>query len=176
MTRIGDNYGILKWERDKRTVGAFKSGGHVVRKINAVTWLANGGGIASMIGFRVAGHHDEQEHAHTMSDMTEKLDEATEQIISAERRFLEARGKFNANIKNEIASVEAASKKIAGEFDRINGALLRLTAVYTSSGFVNAIENAERLAAALASIQSLTTSKLTFAVIDHGQPEKQSDK
>ena len=99
--------------------------------------------------------------------MERTLQTAIDETDTAFQQYDKLRSKFRAEIKNDVASVEASAKKISAEFLRIATALENIQRTYTSGEFVAAVANAERLARALESIQKLSSSKLTFAVIEN---------
>lgn len=148
--------------------------GIVWRKDTLDEFMANGGGLAALIG---DGNEDlnrptTDKHGMGLMAMEQKLREATDETEAAFKRFDEARQKFRSEIRNEVQSVEAAARKLSAESARVAAAIMAIRDVYTSADFVLAVANAERLAAALKALQDLDSSRLTFAVIDNKTESK----
>jgi hypothetical protein len=71
---------------------------------------------------------------------------------------------FRENIKNDLASLKASSERVQTETLKMSKEYKQAADLLTSPQFVQAIENAERLATALTAIQKLNQTKINFAV------------
>jgi hypothetical protein len=71
---------------------------------------------------------------------------------------------FRENIKNDLASLKASSDRVQTETLKMSKEYKQAADLLTSPQFVQAIENAERLATALTAIQKLNQTKINFAV------------
>ena len=71
---------------------------------------------------------------------------------------------FRENIKNDLASLKATSDRVQTETLKMSKEYKQAADLLTSPQFVQAIENAERLAVALQAIQNLNQTKINFAV------------
>lgn len=78
---------------------------------------------------------------------------------------------FRSQVKNDVASIEASGNKTVAALGRMNKAYNEVFQQLNSDDMLRAIQNAERLSAALQSINSLTNHKLTFAVIGNEKKE-----
>lgn len=75
---------------------------------------------------------------------------------------------FRGSIKNDLTSMKAASERVQTEVLQMRDKYKQAQELLTSSEFVQAIENAERMAKALESIQRLTETKISVAVFSGG--------
>jgi hypothetical protein len=76
---------------------------------------------------------------------------------------------FRETTKNDLSSLKAASDRVQTETLKMSKHYKEAVDVLTNPQFMQAIENAERLASALTAIQNLNQTKLSFAVF--GQPQ-----
>lgn len=76
---------------------------------------------------------------------------------------------FRAAIKNDIASMKAASERVQTEVTQMKDQYKQAQDTLTSPAFLQAIENAERMARALQAIQGLTDTKVSVAVFGGGK-------
>lgn len=109
----------------------------------------------------IAVHHNLWK---TAMEMEVVADEATKRATEGLDRMHDAIKNFRANIKNDLTSMKAASDRVQSEVQQMEKRYKDATALLTSHEFEKAIENAERLAKALESIQKLTETKVSFAV------------
>lgn len=76
---------------------------------------------------------------------------------------------FRGTIKNDLSSMKAASERVQNEVLQMRDRYKQAQDLLTSQEFVKAIENAERMATALESIQRLTETKVSVAVFSGGK-------
>ena len=76
---------------------------------------------------------------------------------------------FRGTIKNDLSSMKAASERVQNEVLQMRDKYKQAQDLLTSTEFVQAIENAERMAKALESIQRLTETKISVAVFSGGK-------
>ena len=76
---------------------------------------------------------------------------------------------FRGTIKNDLSSMKAASERVQSEVLQMRDKYKQAQDLLTSTEFVQAIENAERMAKALESIQRLTETKISVAVFSGGK-------
>jgi hypothetical protein len=76
---------------------------------------------------------------------------------------------FRGTIKNDLSSMKAASERVQSEVLQMRDKYKQAQDLLTSPEFVKAIENAERMAKALESIQHLTETKISVAVFSGGK-------
>lgn len=76
---------------------------------------------------------------------------------------------FRGAIKNDLTSMKAASERVQAEVVQMRDKYKQAQDMLTSPEFLKAIENAERMASALASIQALTETKVSVAVFAGGK-------
>jgi hypothetical protein len=102
----------------------------------------------------------------TMPTQIEMLSELTDEVEAAAELYDKAVKAFKSNVKNDIASFKSSADAIEAHTLKMGVAYKNTAAVLTSADFVQAIGNAERLAAALKAIGELQSHKITFAVLD----------
>ena len=90
--------------------------------------------------------------------------EATNRVEAELKRVREAVMSFRETTKNDLASLKASSDRVQTETMKMTKQYKEAVDILTSPAFVQAIENAERLATALTAIQNLNQTKLSFAV------------
>ena len=71
---------------------------------------------------------------------------------------------FRGTVKNDLTSMKAASQRVQNEVLQMKESYKQAQDLLTSPDFTKAIENAERMAAALTAIQALTETKISVAV------------
>lgn len=74
---------------------------------------------------------------------------------------------FRATVKNDITSLEAGARKTTESVTRMNKAYGDVITQMNGEEMQQAIQNAERLAAAMTALANLQSHKLTFSVIDN---------
>lgn len=74
--------------------------------------------------------------------------------------------KFRGALKNDVASISAASSKLRNEVEGMVKTFNHLLAAWGSDTMKAALDNAERMAVALEKISQVQNSQITFAVID----------
>ena len=75
---------------------------------------------------------------------------------------------FREKIKNDTASMKAASERVQGECARMSVQYRQAQELLISPEFERAIANAERMATALQSISALSETRLSVAVFSGG--------
>lgn len=76
---------------------------------------------------------------------------------------------FRGSIKNDLTSMKAASERVQTEVLQMRDKYKQAQDLLNSPEFVKAIENAERMAKALESIQKLNETKVSVAVFSGGK-------
>lgn len=76
---------------------------------------------------------------------------------------------FRGTIKNDLSSMKAASERVQSEVLQMRDKYKQAQDLLTNPDFVKAIENAERMAKALESIQRLNETKVSVAVFSGGK-------
>lgn len=76
---------------------------------------------------------------------------------------------FRGSIKNDLTSMKAASERVQNEVMQMQEKYKQAQAMLTTPEFMQAIQNAERMAAALKAIQELTETKVSVAVFSGGK-------
>ena len=76
---------------------------------------------------------------------------------------------FRGSIKNDLTSMKAASERVQTEVLQMRDKYKQAQDLLTAPEFIKAIENAERMAAALKAIQALTETKVSVAVFSGGK-------
>lgn len=78
---------------------------------------------------------------------------------------------FRSAIKNDVSSMKAASERVQNEVHQMREKYKQAQDMLTTPEFMQAIANAERMAAALTAIQQLTETKVSVAVFSGGKEE-----
>ena len=101
-------------------------------------------------------------HGAIMLD--EIASEAANKSNQSMQELLKTVDEFRGSIKNDLASMKAASDRVETEVRRMSKSYAEAAQALTSSQFTAAVENAERLAAALEKISQLRGQRidLTF--------------
>lgn len=76
---------------------------------------------------------------------------------------------FRGALKNDLSSMKAASERVQSEVLQMQEKYRKAQEILTTPEFMRAIENAERMASALAAIQKLTETKVSVAVFGGGK-------
>lgn len=143
----------------------------------------SGRGLAHMPGMVVKGRGGEdlysmkkfreiqpymldEEWRKLMPVENEMIAEQTAEVGKVLERYQEVVKNFRATVKNDIAAVKASAVATEETVNRIGKVYRDTAAMLTTPEFKLAIENAERMAAALKSITELQSHSITFAVLD----------
>lgn len=105
-----------------------------------------------------------------MEELKGNYDEA-DKLWSSYKERLTA---FRSEVKNDVASLEASARKTTEAVHRMTKAYGDVITQLNSLEMQQAVTNAERLAAALASLAQLQSQKLVFAVTDQTATEAKS--
>lgn len=97
--------------------------------------------------------------------------ESTERAESAINKLRATVESFRGAIKNDMSSMKAASERVQNEVSQMRDRYKQAQDLLSSPEFVKAIENAERMAKALESIQQLTETKVSVAVFAGGKQQ-----
>lgn len=77
---------------------------------------------------------------------------------------------FRSMVKNDVSSLEASARKTTEAVQRMTKAYGDVVTQLNSDQMLQAVQNAERLAAALGALAQLQSHKLVFAVTDQDHP------
>lgn len=77
---------------------------------------------------------------------------------------------FRSSVKNDVTSLEAAARKTTESVHRMNAAYGHVIEQLNSAEMMQAVENAERLAAAMQALANLQTHKLVLSVVEQDKP------
>ena len=96
--------------------------------------------------------------------LDEIASEAANKSNQSMQELLKTVDEFRGSIKNDLSSIKATSDRVETEVRRMGKAYSDAAQVLTSNQFVEAVANAERLAAALEKISQLRGQRidLTF--------------
>lgn len=97
---------------------------------------------------------------------------ATESTVRAQASIDKLRATlvdFRGSIKNDLTSMKAASERVQTEVMQMQEKYRQAQAMLTTPEFMQAIQNAERMATALKAIQELTETKVSVAVFGGGR-------
>lgn len=97
---------------------------------------------------------------------------ATESTVRAQASVDKLRATlvdFRGAIKNDLSSMKAASERVQNEVLQMQERYRQAQAMLTTPEFMQAIQNAERMAVALKAIQELTETKVSVAVFSGGK-------
>lgn len=97
--------------------------------------------------------------------MDEIASEAATKSAQSMTTLLKTVDEFRANIRNDLTSMKAASERVEGEVKRMSSAYKDAAQVLTSAQFVEAVANAEKLAAALEKISQLRGQRLDIKLM-----------
>lgn len=76
---------------------------------------------------------------------------------------------FRGTVKNDLSSMKAASERVQNEVLQMQDKYRQAQNLLTSPEFMQAIQNAERMATALRAIQELTETKVSVAIFGGGK-------
>jgi hypothetical protein len=94
--------------------------------------------------------------------------EAANRAIESLGKLDAAAKKFREVVKNDLTSMKASSDRVQTEVAQMGERYKHATQLLTSKEFEHALENAERMAAALKAISALSETKLSVAVFGGG--------
>ena len=103
---------------------------------------------------------------YSMSDVTEAYEKANIVISNANTAYNKTVVDFRSTIKNDMTSISASADKVQKESVKLSAAYRASLSLLNSPEMITAIENAERLAAALTAISQVQPNKIAFAVIE----------
>lgn len=99
---------------------------------------------------------------------------ATESTVRAQASIDKLRATlvdFRGSLKNDLTSMKAASERVQNEVLQMQEKYKQAQAMLTTPEFMQAIQNAERMALALKAIQELTETKVSVAVFGGGKSQ-----
>lgn len=103
-------------------------------------------------------------------ELQEQAEMAAVKVARTQDAYHAALGDLRGKLQNDIASIKAISERIDREFQKLGAGMQFAIETMTSPEMMRAIDNAERIAAALKAINEIESAQLTFAVIDKKQP------
>ena len=136
-------------------------------EVNA--WILAGG--LEWIMLEKATEATRKHGEYTMSDVTDAYEKATAIVDNANLVYNKTVNDFRSTIKNDLTSISASSDRVQKETVKLAAAYRSSLSLLNSSEMITAIENAERLAAALLSISQVQPNKIAFAVIENRPQE-----
>lgn len=77
---------------------------------------------------------------------------------------------FRSKVKDDVTSLEASARKTTAAVQRMGAQYQEVIAQLTSPTMQQAIENAERLAAAVSALSALQSHRMTFEVAERHEP------
>lgn len=104
------------------------------------------------------------ERGATFMDLEVAATNAAETVTKLVDGYREKLKGLKSDLQNDSASIKASAERIEKEFARVAASVANVSSVLTSPQFAEALANAERLAAALAAIQSLGSGSIAFHV------------
>lgn len=102
--------------------------------------------------------------------MSDQFEASVEKATVAKDTLIGALNEFKSRAKNDLATFASLGERIRGEMRKVDASVATVTKSLTSPEFVAAVENAERLVAALAAIDGLKSARMTFAVVNQELP------
>jgi len=127
-------------------------------------WQVAGGLEWVLLGKSTGATRNEGDYL--MSDVTEAYEKANLVISNANTAYNKTVVDFRSTIKNDMTSIAASADKVQKESVKLSAAYRASISLLNSSEMITAIENAERLAAALTAISQVQPNKIAFAVIE----------
>lgn len=91
--------------------------------------------------------------------------ECTERATEAVKKLDLTVDEFTKNLKNDLSSMKSASQRIQDETARMRERYLAAQQILTSPEFNKAIENAERMVAALSALSAMSAVGLSVSVL-----------
>jgi hypothetical protein len=101
-----------------------------------------------------------------LEEIAKQAADKAESAVESLHKTLES---FRGKVKNDVTSIKAAAERVQDETARMRKNYECATSILNSPEFVKAVENAERMAAALEAIARLQQTKIAFAVF--GEPQ-----
>ena len=101
-----------------------------------------------------------------MSDIDTAYERANEQVSKAQEAYNKTITTFRSTIKNDLATIGASADKVRNLAAGLGRESTAAIEIMTSPEMIRALENAERLAAALKAISELQSHSITFAILD----------
>jgi len=133
------------------------------------SWILAGG--LEWIMLEKATEATRKQGEYTMSDVADAYEKATAIVDNANLVYNKTVNDFRSTIKNDLTSISASSDRVQKETVKLAAAYRSSISLLNSSEMITAIENAERLAAALLSISQVQPNKIAFAVIENRPQE-----
>ena len=127
-------------------------------------WQMAGGLEWVLLGKSTGATRNEGDYL--MSDVTEAYEKANLVISNANTAYNKTVVDFRSTIKNDMTSIAASADKVQKESVKLSAAYRASISLLNSPEMITAIENAERLAAALTAISQVQPNKIAFAVIE----------
>lgn len=100
----------------------------------------------------------------TFMEVEKAAASAAESVGKVADAYRKSAANLKSDLQNDSASIKASAERIEKEFARVSASVANVSSVLTSPQFAEALANAERLAAALAAIQSLGSGSIAFHV------------
>lgn len=150
-----------------QTVRSFREGVGVSKK-SLDAWIVAGGLSWIATHARVDTKYSKSEKEQgivQMSDVKEAYEQAARDIAGAKEAYDKSVAAFRSQVKNDLASIAAAAERVKVESQKMNASYRATIDALNSDDMKRAIDNAERIAAALTSISGVRGSSLTFAVL-----------
>ena len=129
-------------------------------------WLASGAAHAVLL---FKPHNESEIGAESMTQITDAYEEAVTEISIAKDSYDKMLKEFRANIRNDLTSIAAAATKVKSETQSMNKAYLESIQTLTSVEMQTAINNAERLAAALTTLATINPQQFSFELLNKGE-------
>ncbi len=104
-------------------------------------------------------------------DLETKALQASESVEKIVDRYMERVKGLKGQLQNDATSVKASAERIEKEFGRMNTAMQSTIELMTSPAMCAALENVERMALAIESINALKRTAVRFSVLDQDPPE-----
>lgn len=106
-----------------------------------------------------------------LMNVIEALEGNYEQASQLWARYKSRLDDFRANVKNDVVSLEASARKSTEATNKMTAAYGQVITLLNSDEMRIAVDNAERLAAAMQTLASLQSHKLVFAVTDQSKTD-----
>lgn len=101
-----------------------------------------------------------------MVEVEKELNDLTTKVGEASKAYKKATDVLRSTMQNDVASIQSSGNKTLFELGKLNNAFAALLKLMDGPDMKSAINNAERLAAALKAISELQNHSITFAVLD----------
>lgn len=99
-------------------------------------------------------------------DLEQAAVETSGAAETALKSLKEAVDKFRSTIANDLASIKSAGSRVQSEAQQMKQQYLEAQRVLTTDEFEKAISNAERMAAALKTLQDISATRISLAILD----------